>query len=570
MVNAEVARLFRELADLLEIAGAGRFRVRAYRTAARTIEECPDDMAVLARRGREHLTDLPGVGDDLAGKIEEIVRTGRLKALAEAARRVPRGMAELLRVPGIGPVRARKLQAALGVVSLAGLRRAAATGRLDRVPGLGPRVVAAIRKSLAQPVDARVRLATAAPYAEELAAHLRALRGVEAVEVAGSYRRRVETVGDLDLLVTCRPGIAVVERFVTHPLVATVVARGPTRAAVRLRSGLGVDLRVLAPESFGAGLYYFTGSKAHNIALRRRAVARGFKLNEYGVFRGTRRVAGRTEREVLRAVGLPWIPPELREDRGEIAAAEAGTLPKLVRREDLRGDLQCHTTDSDGRDTLAAMAEAAEALGYEYLAVTDHTPAVRVAGGLDAAGFRRQRRKIDQLNAKLRKLTVLAGAEADIRKDGSLDLDDQALAALDVVLVSVHSHFDLPPRAQTARLLAALRHPHVHIWAHPTARLIGRRPPMQFDLPAVVRAAVDQGVLLELDAQPERLDLNDVAAHAARELGAGFVISSDAHATAELEFIGYGVDQARRGWLTARDVVNTLPLDRLLARLRKG
>ena len=570
MVNAEVARLFRELADLLEIAGAGRFRVRAYRTAARTVEECPDDMALLARRGREHLTDLPGIGDDLAGKIEEIVRTGRLKALAEAEREVPRGMAELLRVPGIGPVRARRIHDALGVVSLAGLRRAAATGRLDRVRGLGPRVVGAIRKALAQPADTRVRLAAASPYAEELASHLRALRGVDAVEVAGSYRRRAETVGDLDLLVTCHPGVAVVERFVTHPLVATVVAQGPTRAAVRLRSGLGVDLRVLAPESFGAGLYYFTGSKAHNIALRRRAVARGLKLNEYGVFRGARRVAGRTEREVLGALGLPWIPPELREDRGEIAAAEAGKLPTLVRREDLRGDLQCHTLDSDGRDTLAAMAEAAEALGYEYLAVTDHSPAVRVAGGLDAAGFRRQRQRIDRLNARLKRLTILAGAEVDIHADGGLDLDDATLAALDLVLVSVHSHFDLAPRAQTARLVAALRHPHVHIWAHPTARLIGRRAPMRFDAEAVTRAAVDHGVLLELDAQPERLDLNDVAAHAARQAGARFVISSDAHATPELGFIGYGVDQARRGWLTARDVANTLPLARFMAALRKG
>ncbi|HET7040722.1 MAG TPA: PHP domain-containing protein, partial [Gemmatimonadales bacterium] len=340
-----------------------------------------------------------------------------------------------------------------------------------------------------------------------------------AVEIAGSYRRRAETVGDLDLLVTCRPGTAVVDRLVAHPLVAAVTARGPTRAAVRLRSGLGVDLRVLAPESFGAGLYYFTGSKAHNIALRRRAVERGLKLNEYGIFRGTRRIAGRTERELLAALGLPWIPPELREDRGEIALAEAGKLPKLVRREDLRGDLQSHSTDSDGRDTLAAMAEAAEALGYEYLAVTDHTPAVRVAGGLDAAGFRRQRQRIDRLNAKLRRLTVLAGAEVDIRKDGSLDLDDRALAALDVVLVSVHSHFDLAPREQTARLVAALRHPHVQVWAHPTARLIGRRAPMRFDGRTVVRAAVDLGVVLELDAQPERLDLNDVAAHAAREAG---------------------------------------------------
>ncbi|HVX87458.1 MAG TPA: helix-hairpin-helix domain-containing protein, partial [Gemmatimonadales bacterium] len=406
MYNAEVARLFRELADVLEIGGADRFRVRAYRNAARTVEECDPDVGVLVREGRERLTALPGVGEDLAGKIEEIVRTGRLKTLAQAERRVPKGMVELLRLPGVGPVRARAFRDVLGVTSLAGLRRALASPRLERVPGVGPKVLAALREALARPAAeaGRIGLATAAPYVAALCEHLREVPGVGQVEVAGSFRRRRETVGDIDLLVTCRPGSEVVGAFVRHPAVARVEMRGRTRAAVRLRSGLHVDLRVLPPESFGAGLYYLTGSKAHNIALRRRAQGRGLKLNEYGLFRGTRRVAGRTEREVLGALGLPWIPPELREDRGELAAAEAGRLPPLLEPADLRGDLQCHTTDSDGRDGLQAMAEAAEALGHEYLAITDHTPAVRVAGGLDAAGFRRQRARIDRLNARLRRL----------------------------------------------------------------------------------------------------------------------------------------------------------------------
>jgi DNA polymerase (family 10) len=352
--------------------------------------------------------------------------------------------------------------------------------------------------------------------------------------------------------------------------VARVLARGTTRAAVRLGSGLQVDLRVLAPESFGAGLYYFTGSKAHNVAVRGIARAAGLKINEYGVFRGKKRVAGRTEEEVLAAVGLPWIPPELREDRGEIAAAREGRLPDLVTLDDLRGDLQCHTTDSDGRDDLEAMARAAEALGHEYLAVTDHSPSVRVTGGMDAAGFRAQRRRIDKLNAKLGQLTVLAGAEVDILADGRLDLDDATLAGLDVVVVSIHSRFTLPAAEQTRRVLRALAHPSTDILGHPTGRIIGRRAGVALDLDAVARAAADHGVLLEVNAQPERLDLDDLAARAAVERGARLVIGSDAHATAELGFLRWGVDQARRGWVGKQDVANALPLARLRKLLHGG
>jgi DNA polymerase (family 10) len=370
-------------------------------------------------------------------------------------------------------------------------------------------------------------------------------------------------VGDLDILVTGRARGAVVEAFTSAPGVARVLARGTTRAAVRLGSGLQVDLRVLGPESFGAGLFYFTGSKAHNVAVRGIARAAGLKINEYGVWRGKARVAGRTEEEVLAAVGLPWIPPELREDRGEIAAAREGRLPDLVTLDDLRGDLQCHTTDSDGRDDLEAMARAAEALGHEYLAVTDHSPSVRVTGGMDAAGFRAQRRKVDKLNAKLGKLTVLAGAEVDILADGRLDLDDATLAGLDVVVISIHSRFNLPEAEQTRRVLRALAHPAADILGHPTGRIIGRRAGIALDFDAVARAAADHGVMLEVNAQPERLDLDDLAARAAVERGVRLVIGSDAHAAAELGFLRWGVDQARRGWVEKRDVANALPLPRL-------
>jgi DNA polymerase (family 10) len=393
---------------------------------------------------------------------------------------------------------------------------------------------------------------------------------VQRAEIAGSYRRRRDTVGDLDILVTCHRGTPVVPAFVGYPEVEQVLAEGPTRASVRLRSGLQVDLRVLAEASFGAGLYYFTGSKPHNIAVRRLGQQRGLRINEYGVWRGTRRVAGRTEKEVFAAVGLPWIPPELREDRGEIEAAAEGHLPSLVELSDIRGDLQAHTTDSDGRDSLADMARAAEELGYEYLAITDHTQAVRVTGGLDRAGFRRQMKRIDRLNGSLRKLTVLKGAEVDIHPDGSLDLDDATLEALDLVVVSVHSAFDLPERDQTRRVLRAIRHPAVDVLAHPTSRLIGRRGALRLDLEQLARVAAEEGVLLEVNAQPDRLDLDDVAVRAALGAGATLVISTDAHAVAELGFMRWGVDQARRGWAERERIANTRPLAALLKLLRRG
>ncbi|HSE27309.1 MAG TPA: DNA polymerase/3'-5' exonuclease PolX [Gemmatimonadales bacterium] len=571
--NADVARLFLEAAELLELAGENPFRVRAYQQAARTIEELDEPVARVAARGAKALDSLPGIGEDLAEKIRQIVATGTFPLIGQLRKRTPKGLPGLLKVPGLGPKRARVLYDRLGIRSVAGLARAARAGKVRGLPGFGAKTESAILAAVGGGVAAgetRMLRARAASYAEPLVQRLRAVKGVERVEVAGSFRRGRETVGDLDLLVTGRARAAVVEAFTSAPGVARVLARGTTRAAVRLGSGLQVDLRVLAPESFGAGLYYFTGSKAHNVALRGIARAGGLKINEYGVFRGKTRVAGRTEEEVLAAVGLPWIPPELREDRGEIAAARAGRLPELVTLRDLRGDLQCHTTDSDGRDELEAMARAAEALGHEYLAVTDHSPSVRVTGGMDAAGFRAQRRRIDRLNAKLGKLTVLAGAEVDILGDGRLDLDDATLAGLDVVVISIHSRFNLPEAEQTRRVLRALAHPAADILGHPTGRIIGRRAGIALDLEAVARAAAEHGVMLEVNAQPERLDLDDLAARAAVERGARLVIGSDAHATAELGFLRWGVDQARRGWVERKDVANALPLARLLKLLHGG
>lgn len=565
--NAEVARIFRELADLLEIQGANPFRVRAYRNAARTVEELPEPVDALVSDSPERLTALPGIGEDLAGKIVELVRTGGLRALEEAGRDLPKGLVDLKRVRGLGPKRARALYHSLRITNLEQLERAARAGRIRELRGFGPKTETRILQELearaATGAEERVTRATAAQYGKALLRYLRAVPGVRRAEIAGSFRRCRETVADLDILVDGEPS-PLADRLISYPEVGEVLARGPTRSSVRLRSGLQVDLRVLPSESYGAGLHYLTGSKAHNIAVRRLGQQRGLKISEYGVVRGKRQIGGRTEEEVFGAVGLPWIPPELREDRGEIDAAREGRLPRLVELADLRGDLQMHTTDSDGRDDLPAMVEAAEALGYEYVAITDHSPAVRVAGGLDRAGFGRQMKQIDRVNAGLKTLTVLKGAEVDIRTDGSLDLDDETLQALDIVVVSVHSKFDLPEREQTERILTALTHPAVDVLGHPTGRVLGRRPAMRLDLERVLRAAVDHGVLLEINAQPERLDLDDLAGRAAIDQGATLVVSTDAHAVAELRFMRWGVDQARRGWATARHVANTLPLDRLL------
>ena len=568
--NAEVSQRLGEVADLLELEVANPFRVRAYRNAARLVEELPQPVLTLPAEGAESLPELPGIGADLAEKIREIASTGSLPLLTQLRRKVPKGMAELIRVRGLGPRRARVLRQQLGIRSLAGLERALRARRVRKVRGFGEKTEAKLLQELGfhQAGAGRMLRATAVQYAEPLAQYLRQGPGIEQVEIGGSFRRRAETVGDLDILATGRGKAAVVQRFLAYPEVTEVLSQGVGGASVRLRSGLQVDLRVLDPESFGAGLYYFTGSKAHNIAARRLAQRRGLKLNEYGVFRHDRRVAGKSEVGVARAVGLRWIPPELREDRGEIEAARAGRLPHLVELGDIRGDLQCHTTASDGRNTLPAMVHAAEALGYEYLAITDHTPAVRITGGLDRAGFRRQGRMIDRLNGGAR-LTILKGAEVDILRDGRLDLDDDTMAGLDLVIVSVHSHFELSSREQTRRLVRALRHPGVHILAHPTGRMIGTRAPIRADFEEVYRVAREEGVLLEVNGQPTRLDLDDVAARAAVARGVGLVINTDAHSTAELGFMRWGVDQARRAWATAADIANTRSRSGLLKLLKR-
>jgi DNA polymerase (family 10) len=404
---------------------------------------------------------------------------------------------------------------------------------------------------------ARVPLAEAEAYIRPLVERLRALPEVEKLDVAGSFRRRRETVGDVDILVASSRPAAIAAAFVTHSDVQQVLAHGGTKCSILLRSGLQVDLRIVPRVSYGAALHYFTGSKPHNIAVRLLGVKRHLKINEYGIFRGTRQIGGRTEEEVFQAVGLPWIPPELRESRGEIEAAREGRLPVLVELADIRGDLQMHTDATDGKHTLAEMVDACKERGYEYLAITDHSKAVRVAGGLTKAGFRKQAHAIETICKRISKPIVFKGAEVDILEDGSLDLDDETLAMFDVVVVSVHSRFNMTKTDMTRRIVRALQHPRVNILGHPTGRLLGKREPYPVDMSEIIKAARDYNVMLEINAQPDRLDLNDVYIHMAREAGVKLVINTDAHRIQELECMRYGVDQARRGWCQARDVANT-------------
>ncbi|HXF67558.1 MAG TPA: DNA polymerase/3'-5' exonuclease PolX [Burkholderiales bacterium] len=562
--NADIAAVFEEIADLLEIKGDNPFRIRAYRNAARTVGAFGRELAALLARG-EPLPKLPGIGPDLAAKIEEICRSGTAALLERLRRELPPAITELLKVRGLGPRRVKLLHDALEVNTLEDLRRAASAGRIRGLAGFGEKTEARILEALAARAAApqRFKLALAAHYAEPLAAYLRGAPGVREVTVAGSLRRMRETVGDLDILVAAAPGSPVMERFAGYDEVKSVIARGETRSSVVLRSGLQVDLRLVAPESYGAALHYFTGSKAHNIALRRLGQAAGLRINEYGVFRGGRRIAGETEESVFAAVGLPWIPPELREDRGEIEAARRGELPRLVTLADLKGDLHLHTRASDGHNTIREMALAAKAAGLSYIAVTEHSRRLALARGLDPQRLMKQLDEIDRLNEALSGITVLKGVEVDILEDGSLDLPDSVLKELDLVVGAVHSAFDLPRRRQMDRLLRALDSRYFTLLAHPSGRLLGSREAMDLDWLRLVRAAKARGCYLEVNAQPDRLDLDDVRCRMAKEEGVLLAVNSDAHSVHDFAHLRYGIGQARRGWLEPQDVLNTRSLGQL-------
>jgi DNA polymerase (family 10) len=559
--NADIAARFEEIADRLEIQGANPFRIRAYRNAARTLGELPQEARVLLEKG-EDLTRLPGIGDDLAAKIREIVDTGRCSLLERLQRELPPAVTELLQISGLGPKRVKALYHDLEVQTVEQLYRAARDGRIRSLPGFGEKTELNILQAVEAHVSQarRFKLAVAAQYAGTLTAYLQAIPGVDRVTVAGSFRRMRETVGDLDILITAAADSPVMQHFTAYDEVADVLSAGSTRASVVLKSGLQVDLRVVAQQAYGAALHYFTGSKAHNIAIRRLAQKLGLKVNEYGVFRGTQRIAGLDEASVYQSVGLPFIPPELREDRGEIEAARDGRLPMLTELSDLRGDLHVHTRASDGHDGLREMALAAKALGLSYIAITEHSRHLAVTHGLDPLRLARQCDEIDRVNAELDGITLLKGIEVDILEDGSLDLPDDVLGRLDLVVGAVHSQFHLSRAKQTERILRAMDHPHFTLLAHPSGRLIEQREPYDVDMLRIIRHARDRGCFLELNAHPDRLDLLDSHCQMAKEEGVLVSINSDAHSTFDFANLKYGVGQARRGWLEKDDVLNTRPL----------
>lgn len=563
--NRDIAALFERLADLLEIEGDNPFRVRAYRNAAETIAGLSARLADRVAEGAD-LTEYPHIGSEIAEKIAAIVETGRLPALEKVAARVPMELSDLMRVKGLGPKGVKALYDHFRIRALEDLEQVAEAGRVRELPGFGAKKEQALLdgiRRLRAAGEQRTRIDVAERMAEPLREWLAQSDDVERIEIAGSYRRRRETVGDLDLVAACRDGSAVMDRFVAHEDADEVVSHGHTRSTVLLGGSLQVDLRAVEPGSFGAALLYFTGSKAHNVALRQRAVDRGWKLNEYGLFDDDERIAGETEESIYRRLGLDWIPPELREDHGEIELADSGNLPALITREDIRGNLHAHTTWSDGRDTLEAMAQAARERGHEYLAITDHGPKVRVANGLDPERLRQQARAIEQLDAELDDLSLLRGCEVDILADGTLDLADEVLAGLDVVVCSIHYNLGLSRDEQTERVLRAMDNPHFMIWGHPTAREIDRREPIEIDLAACFEAAAERGIAVEVNAQPKRLDLCDRHARLALEKGCRLSINTDAHSTAHLDLVRFGLDQARRAGATPDRVINTLPLPAL-------
>ncbi|NIR30455.1 MAG: DNA polymerase/3'-5' exonuclease PolX [Gammaproteobacteria bacterium] len=562
--NREIAALFERLADLLEIEGANPFRVRAYRNASRVVGGLSQGVEDMLREG-EDLSALPYIGEDLAEKIRTIVETGKLPLLEEVETRVPGELSELMKIPGLGPKRVKTLYQELRIDSLEDLERAIRDGKVRELEGFGKKSEEVLTAGIARltGVERRTRLFDAEEVLRPLLAYLKEVDGVKQIDVAGSFRRRKETVGDLDILVTCKRGTPVADRFVEYDEVEEVVSHGETRSTVILRSGLQVDLRVVPEVSYGAAMHYFTGSKAHNIAVRKLGVKRGLKINEYGVFKDDKRVAGRTEAEVFKKAGLRFVEPELREDRGEIEAARKGKLPELVTIEDIHGDLHCHTKATDGHHTIEQMARAAVDRDYDYLAITDHTQRVTMAKGMDGKRLRRQMEEIDRLNDKLDGIVVLKGAEVDILEDGSLDLPDDVLEMLDFTVCAVHYNVGLSRDKQTRRIIRAMDNPFFNILAHPTGRLIGERDPYELDMERVMEAALERGCFLEVNAQPSRLDLTDAHCKMAKEMGLKVAISTDAHGTDQLDYMRLGVGQARRGWLEAADVVNTRPLREL-------
>ncbi len=572
MKNLEIAKIFMEIADLLEIKDENPFRIRAYRRAAQNLESLTRDIAEEAEKGT--LEEIPGIGKDLASKIEEYLGSDKIQFYEKLKEEIPAGLLELVKIPGVGPRTARLLYERLNIQGIDELEKMAREHKLEGLPGLKQKTEENILRGI-QLVKAgreRMHLGTAYSLAEEIISALDSLPEVKRISPAGSLRRMKETVKDIDILVVSSRPKKVMEVFVNLSLVGEIVARGETKSSIRTREGIQVDLRVVEPKSFGAALAYFTGSKTHNIRLREMARKRGMKINEYGIFKEKtgKRIAGKEEDEIYRALDLPFIPPEIREDLGEIEAAQKGKLPALVSLEQIRGDLHVHSKWSDGAHSLEELAETARKTGYEYIAITDHSQALRIARGLKEDDRIKQIDEIQTLNKKLGKFRLLAGAEVDIRGDGKLDIEDEVLAKLDIVVAAIHSGFKQDKEKLTKRMIQAIKNKYVDIIAHPSGRLLGEREAYELDWEEIMREARKNKTALEINAYPQRLDLNDIRCHRAKELGLSLAISTDAHTLSQFSLMKLGVATARRGWLEKKDIINTLPLSQLIKKLNKS
>jgi len=557
MKNRELARMFSRIADAIEFKGGDRFRVIAYRRAATTLEDLTEDIETLADEDR--LQELPGVGKAIATKIEEYLKTGRMRKYEEELEGIPEGLLDLLAIQDLGPKTLALAHRKLGIRNLEDLKRVVNDGSLAKLSRMGEKKVENIRRGIEifEKSRERIPISEAVEISEEIIEYLKGYPGVEEVTPAGSLRRMKETVGDIDILATGTDGEKIIDYFTAYPRTERVIASGGTKGSILVRTDgemRQIDLRILPRESFGAALQYFTGSKEHNIKLRRIARERGLKISEYGVFRGKERIAGRTEEEVYGAIGLPYIPPELREDRGEIEAGFKGELPILIKYSDIRGDLHVHSNYSDGTSTIREIAEYAGTLNYNYVAICDHSKSARYAGGLSEEKLRKQMSEIDRLNTESR-VRILKGTEVDILKDGSLDFPDRLLEELDLVVAAIHMGFK---HNVTERIIEAIQNPNVDIIAHPTGRLISKREGYEVDLEAIIDKAKKFGKILELNAYPDRLDLNDQNLRRARESGVRVSIGTDAHAAVEMRWMRFGVGVARRGWLEKNDVINTM------------
>ena len=583
MKNRELADMFETMADVMEIQGANPFRVNSYRKVARILGDLTEDIEKVSEEGR--LDDLPGIGSSSAEKIQQYLDEGTMDRYEEVMSDFPEDALEMLQIPGLGPKTVARFLNEKGIESVDELAEAIEDGSLAGMEGLGAKTFENIKKGIRMVREqrGRTKLGTALPIAQEIIEKLTDRCDIPRAQAAGSLRRHKETVGDVDILVTTGAaesgedavseeipgGKEIIQEFTALDMVDEVIAAGQTKGSVRTRQGLQVDVRVVRPESFGAALQYFTGSKAHNVHIRGIAVDRDLKINEYGVFKGDERVAGETEEDVYTALDLPWIPPELREDRGEVEAAAEDGLPHLITVDDLRGDLHSHTSYSDGAASVLEMATAARDMGYEFLGLTDHSVSLSVTQGPDEEGLRRKKEEIDRAMEELDGFTILAGSEVDIFKDGSLDYNEEILEWLDLVIAAVHTHFGLDEKEMTERVVKAVSNPHVDILAHPTGRLINEREPYALDMNAVVEACAENGVALELNSFPDRLDITDTVCRQAKETGVKVAIDTDSHHPSHLQWIKVGVGTARRGWLEPDDVLNCMSAKELLEYLNR-